>query len=131
LPTYVYRCKQCGSVIERRQRFSDEPLTECESCQGQLQKVLQPVGIIFKGSGFYSTDSRGGSSSAINGGGEKSEGGSSSEEGKESEGRKASEGRKESEGKDSASSKDSAVKPAESKAGATKDSSPSTSPSSS
>jgi putative FmdB family regulatory protein len=58
LPTYVYRCQQCGQVIERRQSFTDAALTECESCSGQLQRVLQPVGIIFKGSGFYSTDYR-------------------------------------------------------------------------
>jgi putative FmdB family regulatory protein len=71
LPTYVYRCQQCGQVIERRQSFTDAPLTECESCQGQLQRVLQPVGIIFKGSGFYSTDYRPGGRSG-NGADEKS-----------------------------------------------------------
>jgi len=59
VPTYVYRCQECGAVIERRQSFQDPPLTQCESCAGQLRKVLQPVGIIFKGSGFYTTDHRG------------------------------------------------------------------------
>jgi putative FmdB family regulatory protein len=58
VPTYVYRCEQCGAVIERRQAFQDPPLTTCESCSGQLRRVLQPVGVIFKGSGFYSTDYR-------------------------------------------------------------------------
>jgi putative FmdB family regulatory protein len=58
VPTYVYRCEQCGAVIERRQGFQDPPLTTCESCSGQLRRVLQPVGVIFKGSGFYSTDYR-------------------------------------------------------------------------
>ena len=56
LPTYVYRCEQCGASIERRQRFQDAPLTECEACRGELRRVLQPVSVIFKGSGFYSTD---------------------------------------------------------------------------
>jgi putative FmdB family regulatory protein len=60
---YVYRCQECGTVIERRQSFSDAPLTVCESCGGELRKVLQPVGIIFKGSGFYYTDHRNNGSS--------------------------------------------------------------------
>lgn len=58
MPIYVYRCQQCGSVLERRQSFRDPPLTTCEACSGELRRVLQPVGVIFKGSGFYSTDSR-------------------------------------------------------------------------
>jgi len=61
VPTYVYRCDQCGGEIEKRQRFSDEPLSVCESCGGALRRVLQPVGVIFRGSGFYSTDYRNGS----------------------------------------------------------------------
>jgi putative FmdB family regulatory protein len=60
VPTYVYRCQSCGEVIERRRSFQDPPLTQCEACNGQLRKVLQPVGIIFKGSGFYTTDHRSG-----------------------------------------------------------------------
>ncbi len=84
MPTYVYRCDQCGNVIERRQSFQDPPLTECEACQGRLQRVLQPVGIIFKGSGFYTTDYRGGSSTSTNGATEKSESGGSSETSKDS-----------------------------------------------
>jgi putative FmdB family regulatory protein len=56
LPVYVYRCEQCGSQLEKRQSFSDAPLTECEVCHGQLRKVLSPATIIYKGSGFYSTD---------------------------------------------------------------------------
>jgi putative FmdB family regulatory protein len=58
VPTYVYRCRQCGTTIERRQSFQDAPLTECEACSGSLYRVLQPVQVIFKGSGFYSTDYR-------------------------------------------------------------------------
>jgi putative FmdB family regulatory protein len=58
LPVYVYRCDDCSSRIERRQSFSDAPLTECDVCGGALRKVLQPASVIYKGSGFYSTDSR-------------------------------------------------------------------------
>ena len=56
MPTYVYRCQQCGAMLERRQGFTDPPLTECEECSGTLHRVIQPVQVIFKGSGFYSTD---------------------------------------------------------------------------
>jgi putative FmdB family regulatory protein len=58
VPTYVYRCQQCGTTLERRQSFQDPPLTECEVCSGELRRVLQPVQVIFKGPGFYSTDYR-------------------------------------------------------------------------
>ena len=58
MPIYVYRCQQCGDVLERRQSFKDPVLTTCETCSGELRRVLQPVGVIFKGSGFYSTDYR-------------------------------------------------------------------------
>ena len=58
MPTYVYRCQQCGTTLERRQSFTDAPLTECEACSGELRRVLQPVQVIFKGSGFYTTDYR-------------------------------------------------------------------------
>jgi putative FmdB family regulatory protein len=58
VPTYVYRCQQCGTTLERRQGFEDPPLTECEECSGELRRVLQPVSVIFKGSGFYTTDYR-------------------------------------------------------------------------
>ena len=61
MPVYVYRCEQCGQTIERRPSFSDAPLTVCESCQGSLRRVLHPVGIVFKGSGFHNTDYRTGS----------------------------------------------------------------------
>jgi len=58
VPTYVYRCQQCGSTIERRQKFEDAPLTECETCGGDLRKVIMAPQVIFKGPGFYSTDYR-------------------------------------------------------------------------
>ena len=60
MPTYEYRCTKCGEHLEVVQSFSDAPLTKCPGCKGQLRKVFSPVGIVFKGSGFYKTDSRGG-----------------------------------------------------------------------
>jgi putative FmdB family regulatory protein len=63
MPTYEYTCSSCGTHIEVYQRFSDVPLTECGVCGGQLRKVFHPAGILFKGSGFYKTDSRSGAKS--------------------------------------------------------------------
>ena len=60
MPTYEYRCTKCGEHLEVVQSFKDAPLTECPQCAGELRKVFSPVGIVFKGSGFYKTDSRGG-----------------------------------------------------------------------
>jgi putative FmdB family regulatory protein len=56
LPIYEYRCDECGASFEVMQKMSDDPLTECEKCGGTLRKVLHPVAIHFKGSGFYTTD---------------------------------------------------------------------------
>jgi putative FmdB family regulatory protein len=61
VPTYEYACTACGDKSEVVQRFSDDPLTVCTECGGKLRKVFSPVGIVFKGSGFYRTDSRNGS----------------------------------------------------------------------
>jgi putative FmdB family regulatory protein len=58
VPTYQYACTDCGERLEVVQRFSDDPLTVCAACGGRLRKVFAPVGIVFKGSGFYRTDSR-------------------------------------------------------------------------
>ena len=60
MPTYQYACTECGDRLEVVQRFSDDPLTVCAVCDGKLRKVFSPVGIVFKGSGFYRTDSRSG-----------------------------------------------------------------------
>jgi putative FmdB family regulatory protein len=62
VPTYQYRCTECGGQIEAVQKFTDDPLTVHDACGGRLRKVFSPVGIVFKGSGFYRTDSRNGSS---------------------------------------------------------------------
>jgi len=61
MPTYEYQCLSCGRHVEIVQRFSDEPLRTCEHCGGPLRRVFHPVGILLKGSGFYSTDNRAGS----------------------------------------------------------------------
>jgi putative FmdB family regulatory protein len=58
MPTYAYRCADCGHEFDAFQRFSDDPLRECPSCGGVVRRVIQPVGVVFKGSGWYITDSR-------------------------------------------------------------------------
>ena len=58
MPTYQYRCTDCGTDLEAVQKFSDPALTECPTCHGSLRKVFNAVGVVFKGSGFYRTDSR-------------------------------------------------------------------------
>lgn len=59
MPIYTYRCENCGVQFDRQQKFSDQPLTRCPECSKKsLRKVYQPVGIVFKGSGFYATDHR-------------------------------------------------------------------------
>jgi putative FmdB family regulatory protein len=58
VPTYQYRCTQCGHELEVVQKFTDDPLTVCPDCEGALRKLFSAVGVVFKGSGFYRTDSR-------------------------------------------------------------------------
>ncbi|GAB3818935.1 hypothetical protein GCM10028820_22110 [Tessaracoccus terricola] len=58
MPTYQYRCTACGEDLEIFQKFTDPSLTVCPSCDGELRKVFNAVGVVFKGSGFYATDSR-------------------------------------------------------------------------
>jgi putative FmdB family regulatory protein len=58
MPTYEYECTVCGQHIDVFQRFTEDPLTTCGVCGGKLRKVFHPAGIVFKGSGFYATDSR-------------------------------------------------------------------------
>ena len=83
MPTYEYECTVCGQHIEVFQRFSEDPLTTCGVCGGRLRKVFHPAGIVFKGSGFYATDSRakapsGAASTKDSDGGSSSSGASSS-----------------------------------------------------
>lgn len=64
MPTYQYACTECGHSFEQFQSFSEDALTVCPECDGKLRKLYNAVGVVFKGSGFYRTDSRSGSSSA-------------------------------------------------------------------
>lgn len=65
MPTYVYACNACSTQFEQFQSFKDEPLQECPSCAGVVRRVFQPVGIVFKGSGWYITDSRKATSATV------------------------------------------------------------------
>ncbi|MEW5985338.1 MAG: FmdB family zinc ribbon protein [Chloroflexota bacterium] len=59
MPAYVYKCNNCQSVFERHQRMTEPPLTDCPICQvGQVRRLINSVGVIFKGNGFYATDNR-------------------------------------------------------------------------
>ncbi|WP_431933272.1 FmdB family zinc ribbon protein [Nonomuraea jabiensis] len=64
MPTYQYACNDCGEQLEVVQKFTDDALTICPACEGNLRKVFSAVGIVFKGSGFYRTDNRSSSTSA-------------------------------------------------------------------
>jgi putative FmdB family regulatory protein len=64
MPTYGYRCGSCGHEFEIRQGIKEEPLTTCPKCSGKLSKMLYPAGVIFKGSGYYTTDYKGTTSGA-------------------------------------------------------------------
>lgn len=71
MPTYAYRCNNCGVEFERVQKFSDKPLTRCPECRGKVRRIPQASGIVFKGSGWYANDSK--SSSSATTGNKKSE----------------------------------------------------------
>ena len=74
MPTYQYRCTDCGQDLEAVQKFSDAALTECPNCGGSLRKLFNAVGVVFKGSGFYRTDSRATKGDGEGGGKDKSDG---------------------------------------------------------
>jgi putative FmdB family regulatory protein len=65
VPTYQYQCTECANGLEAVQKFTDDALTSCPECSGRLRKVYSAVGVVFKGSGFYRTDSRSSSSSTV------------------------------------------------------------------
>lgn len=67
MPTYQYACTECGHAFEQFQSFSDDALTTCPECEGRLRKLFNAVGVVFKGSGFYRTDSRSESGSGSSG----------------------------------------------------------------
>ena len=86
MPTYEYQCRTCGHHFEKMQRFSESPLTECSKCGAEVRRVIHPAGVIFKGSGWYITDSRKGSGDGdgkSEGGKDKATSAASSEGGKE------------------------------------------------
>lgn len=83
MPTYQYACTSCGHRLEVVQSFSDAALTECPVCSGALRKVFSPVGVVFKGSGFYRTDSRATAKSPAADGKDASKDGSTKEGAKE------------------------------------------------
>jgi putative FmdB family regulatory protein len=76
VPTYQYACTECGEQLEVVQKFTDDALTVCPACDGRLRKVFSPVGVVFKGSGFYRTDSRNGANVSSNGSSKASSNGS-------------------------------------------------------
>lgn len=78
VPTYQYACTECEHAFEQFQSFSDDALTECPQCHGRLRKLFNAVGVVFKGSGFYRTDSRSGSSSSLPASSSSSDSGASS-----------------------------------------------------
>lgn len=64
MPRYEYECDMCGVRFERVQRFDDSPLTDCPECEGHVHRLIGPVGVVFKGSGFYINDSKKGDKSS-------------------------------------------------------------------
>ena len=119
MPTYQYACTACGHRFEAVQSFSDSSLTDCPECAGRLRKVFSSVGIVFKGSGFYRTDSRSGGSGK--------DGGKDSKDGKEkvsadstsSSGSSDSKGSSESKSTSDSPAKKSDAKPASSSTSST------------
>ncbi|MBD3779569.1 MAG: FmdB family transcriptional regulator [Micrococcales bacterium] len=114
MPTYSYTCTECGHAFDIHQSFSDAALTECPSCGGRLRKVFSAVGVVFKGSGFYRTDSRSGrtSGSSSSSSSSTTSSGSSSSGGSSSGSSSASGGSSSSTSTSSTSSSSSAAKPA-------------------
>ena len=92
MPTYTYACTDCDEQLEVVQSFTSDPLTECPRCGGRLRKVFHPVGVVFKGSGFYRTDSRKGTgrSSSTSDAGSAAKTGATASEGSSTQASKAS-----------------------------------------
>lgn len=112
MPTYQYHCKDCGNDLEKFQKFSEPSLTECPACGGHLNKVYNAVGVVFKGSGFYATDSRSAKSKGTKSGSgdaAKKSDSSSGSSGSESSGSSGSSDTKKTETKTNSSKKDAAA----------------------
>jgi putative FmdB family regulatory protein len=115
VPTYQYACTECGHAFEQFQSFTDDALTVCPECEGRLRKVFNAVGVVFKGSGFYRTDSRTGSDKVGSGSNGSSRSSSESSGGSSSESSKSDSG-----GDGSSSSKESSSSSSSSKSGGDK-----------
>lgn len=100
MPTYQYQCTECGNALEVQQSFTEDALTVCPVCQGRLRKVFNAVGVVFKGSGFYKTDSRG--STTASDSGSSSSSSSSSSDSKSSDSSSSSSSTSSTSGSDSA-----------------------------
>jgi putative FmdB family regulatory protein len=98
MPTYSYACRDCGHAFDIQQAFTDDALTVCPNCGGQLRKVFGAVGVTFNGSGFYRTDSRGTKSSGVSGGSSGSSSSGSGSSGSSSSGSSGSSGSSSSSG---------------------------------
>ena len=117
MPTYEYACTACGERLEAVQKFTDDPLTVCPACEGKLRKLFSPVGIVFKGSGFYRNDSR---VSAANGSKDKQLNGSSADSPSTTEKSSGADQKTSSSGSESSSSEAKPAKKADSGTSATK-----------
>jgi putative FmdB family regulatory protein len=73
MPIYSYKCDKCGARFDRMQKFTDHPLTRCPECRGPVKRLIQPAGIVFKGSGWYITDSKKSSSATVTSGKDKTD----------------------------------------------------------
>ena len=107
VPTYQYSCTACGEPLEVVQSFTDDALTECPACGGKLRKLYNAVGIVFKGSGFYRTDSRSGSSSTVPAASSSGDSGAGKSESGKSDSGKSDSGKSDSGKSDSSSSSSS------------------------
>ncbi|HEX4219227.1 MAG TPA: FmdB family zinc ribbon protein [Acidimicrobiales bacterium] len=121
MPTYEYRCTECDHTFDAVQSFTDDPIEVCPTCGGRVRKLFGNVGIVFKGSGFYKTDSRSKQSAASTAGDSASSNGSDAD--KKSGGDKVSAGSKESNGSEGSSSKTESSSPTPAKPAVTASSS--------
>jgi putative FmdB family regulatory protein len=90
MPIYSYKCDKCGARFDRMQKFTDKPLTRCPECRGPVKRLIQPAGIVFKGSGWYITDSKKSSSATVASGKDKKDSTESAAESKPAEKEKPS-----------------------------------------
>lgn len=112
MPTYSYACTECSNRFDVVQAFTDDALTNCEDCNGRLRKIFGKVGVVFKGSGFYRTDSREAGKSSSNGNGSSASAASSSSDSGSSSGSSTSSSADKSSGSSSATSGSTAAAPA-------------------